>query len=211
MARSKGNAAESDKPAEASPLATSGAAGLLADDAPVEVDLRQPWLALFLAWLWPGAGHFYQRRYAKGLLFMVCILGVWFFGLVLGGGHVVYASLPKQERRLHYFAQVLVGAPALPALVQTQRMKGGDEPLFGGLMAPPKPADHFGEVDELAQWHAEYHTLFELGTLYTVIAGLLNVLAMYDAFAGPAYSVKEEESTGPPPDGGTGDVKNKPD
>ena len=66
-------------------------------EEPIEVELREPWLALFLAWLWPGAGHFYQRRYAKAVLFMVCILGTWFFGLSLGGGHVVYASLPKQE------------------------------------------------------------------------------------------------------------------
>ena len=50
----------------------------------IEIDLRDPLVAGVLAWLWPGAGHLYQRRYAKGMLFMVCILGTFFFGLVLG-------------------------------------------------------------------------------------------------------------------------------
>jgi hypothetical protein len=30
--------------------------------------------------------------------------------------------------------------------------------------------------------------LVEVGTIYTTIAGLLNVLAIYDAFEGPAYA-----------------------
>ena len=54
----------------------------------IEIDLRDPLIAGVLAWLWPGAGHLYQRRYAKGMLFMVCILGTFFFGLVLGEGKV---------------------------------------------------------------------------------------------------------------------------
>ena len=47
--------------------------------APVEVDLKNPWLAALWAWLWPGAGHLYQGRYAKGVLFMVCILVTYFY------------------------------------------------------------------------------------------------------------------------------------
>ena len=51
------------------------------------VDLRNRALAALLAWLISGAGHFYQRRYAKGSLFFVCILSTWILGFVLGGGH----------------------------------------------------------------------------------------------------------------------------
>lgn len=194
---------------------------LVGMEAPVEVDLREPWLALFLAWLLPGAGHFYQKRYAKGALFAVCILGTWIFGMILGGGHVVYASHSKQDRRLHYYAQVLVGAPSLPALVQRWRVNQDQEPFFGGLMAPPKPWPKEVEMyqrrrqpipaeeDELSTWNLKYHTLFELGTLYTVVAGLLNVLAMYDAFAGPAFAVKEEESSDKPPPVDAADGKKK--
>jgi hypothetical protein len=172
----------------------------------IEIDLRNPAWAAFWAWLWPGAGHFYQRRYAKGVLFMVCILGTYFFGLTLGGGHVVYASWTKNDKRWHYFCQIGVGAPALPALLQSHRVKNGDEPLFADVMAPPGfVADPNNEMDlhrdELAQWHFDYHSYFELGTLYTMIAGLLNVLAIYDAYAGPVIAVPSEKSDKPPPTG----------
>ena len=172
----------------------------------LEVDLRNPAWAGFWAWFWPGAGHIYQRRYAKGVLFMVCILGTYFFGLTLGGGHVVYASWKKNDRRWQYFCQLGVGAAALPAILQNRRVRNNQDPLFGGIMAPPRLVadsnDTFAlQSDELAGWHLDYHTFFELGTLYTMIAGLLNVLAIYDAYAGPVIAVPEEVTERPPPDG----------
>jgi len=171
----------------------------------IEIDLRNPAWAAFWAWLWPGAGHLYQRRYAKGLLFMVCILGTYFSGLTLGKGHVVYASWTKNDRRWQYLCQVGVGASALPALIQSHRVRNGDDPLWSGIMAPPSNVADSDDVlelhrDELAQWHLELPSRFELGTLYTMIAGLLNVLVIYDAYAGPVIAVPEEESDKPPPD-----------
>ena len=162
----------------------------------IDVDLRQPAVAAFWAWFWPGAGHFYQRRYAKGVLFMVCILSTYFFGLSLGGGRVVYASWTKTDKRWQYLCQIGVGLPALPAIVQNRRVMNGKPALFGGLMAPPAQPVRPEERDELARWHEEYHSFFELGMLYTMIAGLLNVLAIYDAFAGPAMSEQDEDSDG---------------
>ena len=35
--------------------------------------------------------------------------------------------------------------------------------------------------------------LVEVGWVYTVIAGLLNILAIYDAYEGPAYADEPEE------------------
>jgi hypothetical protein len=151
------------------------------------IDLRDPAVAAFLAWLVPGLGHFYQRRTAKGLLFMVTILGTFFYGLFLGEGHVVYASWRPEDRRLNYFAQVAVGLPALPALVQARR----SVPLWNGFMAPPQ------DQRELDSWHRRLHKYFELGTVYTMIAGLLNVFAIYDAWAGPAIVDDEEEGDEP--------------
>ena len=43
----------------------------------IYIDLRSPYLAALLAWLCPGAGHLYQRRYGKGVLFLVCILSTY--------------------------------------------------------------------------------------------------------------------------------------
>ncbi|MDG2384152.1 MAG: hypothetical protein P8N76_20955 [Pirellulaceae bacterium] len=171
-------------------------------DHPVEVNLRNPGLAAFLAWLLPGVGHFYQRRYAKGALFMVCILGTYFFGLALGEGKVVYASFRAPDIRYPYICQFGVGIPALPALIQRQRViasRPPKEPLWGGLMAPPKQPVLESESDQLADWHNDLRSRFELGTLYTMVAGLLNVLAIYDAFAGPVFTTSEDSSSKPPP------------
>lgn len=167
----------------------------------IEVDLRNPVVAALWAWLWPGAGHLYQRRYAKGVLFMVCILVTYFFGLTLGDGHCVYASLRKGDRRWQYICQLGVGAPALPALLQAQRVRAGEPPLFSGFMAPPAHVNADPELpDDVSKLHLSLHTFFELGTLYTMIAGLLNILAVYDAYAGPVLTVSEDENERPPPE-----------
>lgn len=162
----------------------------------IQVDLRQREVAGFYAWLWPGAGHLYQRRYAKGFLFMICILSTFFFGLALGGGRVVYAQFDEDHYRWQYALQVGVGLPALPAVVQGYRAKRPElEPFFNGVMAPPK-FTAWDQYDELGQIHEDLNMRFELGTLYTVIAGLLNVLAIYDACCGPMLPVKNEDEGG---------------
>ena len=38
-----------------------------------------------LGWLVPGLGHVAQKRFARGLTFFVCILGMTGLGLVMGG------------------------------------------------------------------------------------------------------------------------------
>ncbi len=175
----------------------------------VVVDLRNPPLAAFLAWLLPGAGHLYQGRTGKGILYLVCILGTFLYGLYLGDGKVVYFAWRPNDTRWAYFCQVGVGLAALPALLQAERVHGGRGPLFGlELMAPPEGAEAWktrGDIalrkreqggaapdlqkyqspDELAWWNKYLNRYFELGTVYTMIAGLLNVLAIYDAYAGP--------------------------
>jgi hypothetical protein len=206
-----------------------------AADRSLLIDLRDPLLAAFLAWLIPGAGHFYQRRWGKGGLFMVCILGTFFMGLCMGQGRVVYASWRHNDERYAYFCQLGVGLPALPALVQALRM-GSDPPrapLLHGLMAPPlmpgqlvpgdwaeqqvvageferenfpalaeqprpafvnylyspkdrEPAGRSADpYNQISAWNFKMGAMFELGTVYTLIAGLLNVLAIYDAWGGP--------------------------
>ena len=160
------------------------------------VNLHHRPLAALLAWLVPGPGHYYQGRKTKAGLFFVCILTTWILGFALGGGHVVYASRPTGDFRWHYFLQAGVGAAALPALIQGNRMNENDRlpnrrtiesygPLWGGFMAPPSRPVLEDQADDVSAWYARHGAGYEMGTWYTVIAGLLNILVIYDAYGGP--------------------------
>ena len=160
------------------------------------VDLRNRPLAALLAWLIPGAGHYYQGRTTKAAIFFVCILSTWILGFGLGGKHVVYSSWQPGDKRWHYFLQAGAGVVALPAYLQGRRMNDATdalslstnpnyEPLWGGLMAPPYRPVIENQADEVAAWYATYGAGYEMGTWYTVIAGLLNILVIYDAYGGP--------------------------
>lgn len=164
-------------------------------DQPIAIELKEPWIAALLAWLVPGLGHVYQGRTGKGALFFVCVFGTFLFGLFLGRGKVVYASPPGQQPwRWQFYCQLGVGLPAMPALWQRHLRVQGKPPAFGGLMAPPydtpqplvdASGNQAQQPNQLAAWTIEMHPMFEVGTMYTVIAGLLNILVICDAYAGP--------------------------
>ncbi len=59
-------------------------------------------------------------------------------------------------------------------------------PILGGFLAEPPEAD-------LNALHAK-GKLIEVGWVYTVIAGLLNVLAIFDALEGPALADEDAEA-----------------
>jgi hypothetical protein len=154
-------------------------------------------LAALLAWLWPGAGHFYQRRYGKAILYCVCILSLYALGLFLGEGKIVYwrwvNPLNNPEKFcLYYLGQFFVGLPALPALIQGTLRYFDHGPILWGLMAEPDP-------NVLNGLHPRLGKLVEIGSMYTAVAGLLNVLAIYDAYEGPAYAALDDVSDGPSP------------
>jgi len=176
----------------------------------VEVDLKNRVWAAFLAFLLPGAGHYYQGRKQKAILFATCILGLFITGFIIGKGRVVYAypntfkvtnlfkmfskkgwaEISKdsyQDFRIHAYAQALVGIPAFPMILQSSvGPRRLDEQFLGGFMAPPPKGDPGdGNPDWLSKWNNEDSAGFDLGSLYTAVAGLLNLLVIFDAYAGP--------------------------
>ncbi len=186
------------------------------------IDLKDPLLAGVLAWLVPGLGHWYQGRRAKAGLYFVCIMGLFAYGVYLsssnqaclsgngtiGYGRAVYFSWRAGDWRLPYLCQIGVGLPALPALVQANRMSNGRAVLWGGFMAPPRLEIGDGDSKDpnfaqptLGELHRQLHRYFELAGFFTMVAGLLNVLAIYDACAGPVPFVHpstKKESGAPP-------------
>ena len=73
------------------------------------------------------------------------------------------------------------------------------EPLLQGFMAPPRNFNASSR-DELAEWHYDFHFKYEVGTLFTMIAGLLNILAVYDAGCGPVFVTTASAKMGPSSD-----------
>lgn len=149
------------------------------------VPLKNPAKAALLGWLVPGLGHFYQGRTGKGILYAVCIIGLYTLGLILGEGKVVYWTwtnpLANSERfRISFLFQAPVGLPALLALAQSILKWFGEQPIFWGFLAEPTQ----NVVNGL---HPRLGKLVEIAWVYTTVAGLLNVLAIYDAYDGPAH------------------------
>jgi hypothetical protein len=113
-------------------------------------------------------------------------------GMVMGEGKIVYwrwvSPWANPEKFcLYYIGQFFVGLPALPALIQSTLSHFGYEPILGGFMAEPSQI-------ALNGLHPRLGKLVEIGTIYTTVAGLLNVLAIYDAYEGPAYHEYDEEA-----------------
>ena len=194
------------------------------------IDLRNPGVAALLSWLVPGLGQLYQRRRLKGRMFMVALVGILLLGLWIGGGRVVYCQWRPGARRLEFIGQAGIGAVAIPAVIQAWTLSGAGRPLLpGGLFAPPlvrnqpvssafatrlerdQPGMSFSRVspggwcssgnDQLSLWYLQLGRFFDIGTLYTTIAGLLNLLVVYDAWAGPlreaeAANGKPEQAAG---------------
>ncbi|MFN3192581.1 MAG: DUF6677 family protein [Aureliella sp.] len=144
-----------------------------------ELNLRNRNLAAFLAWVIPGAGHFYQQRYLKSAIFSACVFTTFLIGMMVSGGKCVYASWNQTEKRWQYVLQSGVGFAAIPAALQAYSARRGNEPPLGEFMLGP---DSARDIDD---WHKDSASGFDMGTLYTMIAGLLNVLIVFDAYAGP--------------------------
>lgn len=160
------------------PLADSDSNTVMADGQPL--DLRNRHLAALLAWLIPGAGHFYQRRYFKSAVFSICILSSFALGMLMAGGRCVYASWDHTEKRWQYVLQAGIGLPAMPAAIQAWRIRSGEPPFFSEkFMTAPR------STRDLDDFNRETASGFDMGTLYTMVAGLLNVLVIFDALAGP--------------------------
>lgn len=201
------------------PVATTpvAAPGPPARPAPVRLDP----LAAGLSYLIPGLGQVMQGRIAKGVLFFVCLYALFFYGMWLGQMKNVWlpdaTDLPDVELfgskltgvpkalayRPQFLGQFWIGVAAWPAVLQyaaadpavagpNPNGAGKPLPVIGRYMQTPSEA-------ELNDLQRAGNKRWDLGWVYTLIAGVLNVLVVYDALAGPA--VRDEDQPDGPPSG----------
>jgi hypothetical protein len=159
------------------------------------------WTAAVLGYLIPGLGQIYQGRIGKGVLFLVCLYTLFFYGMFLGSGKNVYLYTagpqdPAAPRggfvqqllnRSHFYGQFWIGVVAWPAIIQSY-YPDEPHPLLGTFERTPKES-------ELNQLQTNGDKTWDLGWVYTVIAGVLNIMVIYDALAGPAFVVAPGKKT----------------
>lgn len=123
--------------------------------------------AAVAGWLLPGLGHMLAGHTRRGLVLMLCIGGLWISGLLIGGIGVVQNRGTDGALRPWFLGQAIV-APSLVIEHLHERYRAqnaGRDPLPSDERIPYQPA---------------YAAAHELGTLYTALAGLLNLLAIID-------------------------------
>lgn len=118
------------------------------------------WLIGLAAWAVPGLGHFLQGRWVRGLLLGGAVWTMLLTGLGLGG-HLF--TIGGQETGL---------AALVPALWMAGDIGTGLLYVFCWVM-------NIGFLDSP---EAAARVTYEYGNTFLVVAGLLNYLAMLDAF-----------------------------
>ncbi len=111
--------------------------------------------AVALAWFVPGGGHFLLKRHGRAALLMVSVLAMFLFGLMMRGEFLKPQGGDLLTVLIYYggfFCDLLTGVPYLLAAAL-------------GYSQPDMPG-----------------AVHDYGTKFLVTAGLLNVLAMVDAF-----------------------------
>jgi TM2 domain-containing membrane protein YozV len=97
--------------------------------------------------------------------------------------------LANLYNRPQFAGQFWVGIAAWPAVWQylnyNRQHEHGDPPLGDFERTPSESA--------LNAVHTSGDKLLELGWVFSVIAGVLNVMVIYDAFAGPAFPPGSDE------------------
>jgi hypothetical protein len=110
-------------------------------------------------WLIPGAGYLFIGQIARGLTIGITILTLFALGILIGGVHVVdpptftpgVSRVASVLQKPWYIGQFLSGAVG----------------VMSGWVGPSQPASH--------------SRVSEIGTLYTAVAGMLNLIATIDA------------------------------
>lgn len=127
-----------------------------------EKELSQPmppiglWApAVALGWLIPGGGHFLLKRTGRGLLLLAAVTSMFLFGLMMRG-----AMFTPQSGDL------------LTTLINTGGFVGD---VFSGILYLLSVWLGYNQPDQAGHVH-------DYGTKFLVTAGLLNILAMVDAY-----------------------------
>ncbi len=110
---------------------------------------------VFVGWLIPGGGHFLQKRTFRGALLLFSVAAMFLFGLAMRG--------PLFEPQKGDLLTMIIYCGGYIA------------PIFSGAIYGLTTAFGYTQPDVAGHVH-------DYGTKFLVAAGLLNILAMVDAY-----------------------------
>lgn len=138
--------------------------------------LPSPLVAL-IGWLVPGAGYLLLRQYARGLTIGVTILLVFVLGLLIGGVRVI--DVPgfddagaRREQNGQWRLTVAPVAEIANKPWYVPQILAGPVTLLAGQVSLHAARSRIDPS------HARIR---DIGTLYTAVAGMLNLMALIDA------------------------------
>ena len=118
--------------------------------------LRVP-LAGLLAWIVPGLGHLFIGERIRGLIYLIAITVTFWGGIAIGG---VRDTVEPRSRTAWFMAQTCTGVHCLAAFQWGERLRHNPDTLASA---------------------SAHHRSADTAVVYTGIAGLLNLLAIFDA------------------------------
>lgn len=128
-----------------------------------------------LGWIWPGLGHLRNGETRRGRLVMLGVVGLFLTGVLVGGVDCV----DRREDGLWFIAQAGAGPIAfLTDAANTWLLKSGK---VGTLLPMTLPNGAMSQVNSFRS----VGVVNDMGTLFTSMAGLMNVAALLDALRGP--------------------------
>lgn len=157
-------------------------------------------LGTFLAGMWIGGGNVVYASWRPGEK-------RWAFLCQAGIGGAAVPALIQSSAVTGNAGQPLANLPWLvPPLVRgqvvseafAQRLAAADPDIAaedfrrqgeGRMRYEPRHG-----AGQLSLWHRRLGRFFDIGTLYTMLAGLLNLLVVYDALMGPMRLLRPDQA-----------------
>jgi hypothetical protein len=124
---------------------------------------KRPEITFILAWLLPGLGHLYLGKRLKAAVLGVTLIAAFFVGSFTAGRGVVSVK----EHPYAFLAQVCAGGPTLATMAISSHLR--------------QPDEDWRKIDPLT----------DIGLLYTIVAGLLSIVVLIDAFETSLKGIKK--------------------
>jgi len=137
-------------------------------------------LGLLAAVILPGLGHAVNGERARGGWIALGVLGMFFGGILIGG----IDTIDSREDRAWFYGQAVVGPVAFGIdYVHQHHFKVTDRGTKRLRSAYPKEArgDDGYPVPGTPPNNKSIGKMNEIGTLFSTIAGMLNLIAILDA------------------------------